>query len=365
MSKDASYYDMFDQKDIIDQILFNCDISDSHYAGYYSICGLAMRLRDLYKWEKGLDPWIEKEPAEVLDWIGEKEAKWETLAEKDLNDITIHGISYDPFDVRGINAVLEPYRLFYGGGYARSLKPTFFLAALEEKREIQGYNIYVLGREMARDLFTAPAFTQDDCIVVRREAAKLFLWDQIFYIKKSGRPALKFALENYGVKEQDYDAIHGSLEKIAADESERYIYHELGEIRDTVFDRNVYREIIASFPHSPIELLTRAVKDLLADTNKFGTLRHIIRKGRAVSLGFYNAFLDGLAKELFPEMTDAFRGFTQTRNWSGIEQAVDAGYNTGKDYAETISGIYKEGKQKNNMDWVKDEITKCLLKPLV
>ena len=47
-----------DIKALREQVLHNCTISDSHHAGLYSICGLALRLRDLYKWEKGLDPWV-------------------------------------------------------------------------------------------------------------------------------------------------------------------------------------------------------------------------------------------------------------------------------------------------------------------
>jgi hypothetical protein len=39
------------------QVLRNCDISDADHAGFYSICGLALRLRDLYKWENQLPPW--------------------------------------------------------------------------------------------------------------------------------------------------------------------------------------------------------------------------------------------------------------------------------------------------------------------
>ncbi len=111
---------------IIDQVLTNCDIADSQHAGLFSICGLALRLSDLYKWEKELDPWIEKDSSEILEWIEEKEIKWDRLAEKQFDGITILGDQYDPFDTVGINSVLESYGFFYGGGYARSLKPTFF-----------------------------------------------------------------------------------------------------------------------------------------------------------------------------------------------------------------------------------------------
>ena len=179
---------------ITTQILHNCNISDSRYAGNYSICGLAMRLRDLYKWEKGFEPWIEKDFPDILDWIGAREENWNTLEGQDFKDIIIRGRKYHPFDLKGINSELRPFGLFYGGGYGSSLKPTFVLAQLKEEKEIYGYPVYILGRELARDLFTVPALTQDGLIIVRREAAKLYIWDQIFYVKNSCRPALHFAL---------------------------------------------------------------------------------------------------------------------------------------------------------------------------
>ena len=42
-----------------------------------------------------------------------------------------------------------------------------------------------------RDLLTIPALSQDDDVILRQDSAKLFLWDSIFYIKKSARPALR------------------------------------------------------------------------------------------------------------------------------------------------------------------------------
>ena len=349
---------------IIDQVLTNCDIADSQHAGLFSICGLALRLRDLYKWEKELDPWIEKDSSEILEWIEEKEIKWDRLAEKQFDGITILGDQYDPFDTVGINSVLEPYGFFYGGGYAGSLKPTFFLAVIEEKKEIDGHSVYVLGRELARDLLTIPALSQDNCIIIRQEPAKLFLWEKMFYIKKSGRNALGFALENHGIKEQNYKDMQRGLSKIAKAEMGTYIYHELGELQDTNFDRDIWREIVATFPHTPIELLARTIKDFLADTNEYGTLRFIIRERKIASLAFYVAFHDGLIKELFPEIKEAFQEFTHGRNWQVIKQATTNGYNTAKHFAEGISNIYQNGKQKNNMKWAENEIGKRFLEPL-
>ncbi len=349
---------------ITDQVLMNCDIADSHHAGLFSVCGLALRLRDLYKWEKKLDPWIEKNSSEILEWIGDKENKWDKLSEKQFHDITILGNKYDPFDTIGINSVLEPHGLFYGGGYAGSLKPTFFLATIEDKKEIDGYAVYILDRELARDLLTLPALSQDNCILIRQEPAKLFLWDKIFYIKKSGRYALRFAIENYGIKDINYKELQRSLARIARVEMEIYIYHELGELQDTIFDSGIWRKIVATFPHTPIELLARTIKDLLADTNEHGTLRFIIRERKIASLAFYVAFLDGLTKDLFPEIIEAFQEFSHTRNWQAINQATTYGYNTAKHYAEAISSIYENGKQKNNMKWTENEMVKRFLEPL-
>ncbi|MGD8724266.1 MAG: hypothetical protein PVG00_10070, partial [Desulfobacterales bacterium] len=107
---------MNDIDDLTRQIVYNCDISDAQHAGLYSTCGLALRLRDLYKWEHRLNPWEEKDTSEILDWIGEKEALWEKLADAKHTNITIQGKVYDLYDTSAINTILEARGLFYGAG---------------------------------------------------------------------------------------------------------------------------------------------------------------------------------------------------------------------------------------------------------
>ena len=158
--------------------------------------------------------------------------------------------------------------------------------------------------------------------------------------------------------------MHQNLEKIFKAEIETYIYHELGEIEDTFFDRDIWREIIGTFPHTPIEHLVRAVKDFLADTKENGTLRFIISERNKTSLGLYVAFIDGLRKELFPELIEAFSKFIQTRDWKIIEEAVSVGNNNARNYVETIIKIYRAGKEKNDMTWTKNEIENKLLSQL-
>jgi hypothetical protein len=148
---------------------------------------------------------------------------------------------------------------------------------------------------------------------------------------------------------------------ILAAQKDNFIYHEIGEMKDSTFDRVIWRELIAAFPHSPTELLARAVKDLLADTTQHGTLRYLIRNRKAAALGFYVAFQDGLLKELFPELRAAFRDFTKTRNWRIIEEAVATGYRNAQNFTEKIIHIFQTGKQKRRMQWAKKEIERCLL----
>jgi len=356
---------MIDRNTILRQVRNNCDISDARHSGLYSICGLALRLRDLYKWDNQLPPWEERDATEVLDWIGAKEQRWEDIAEQDYDEIALSGKKYDPFDTAGINAVLEPDGLYYGAGYAHSMKPTFFLAPIEENRTVDGCAVHILGLELARDLLTLPAMTQDDGILFRKESAKQFLWDQIAYIKKSGRPALTVALENCGLKRHDPDDIRRSLDKILAVQMDSYIYHELGEIRDTVFETDVWREVIASFTRTPIELLARNVKDLLADTNEYGSLHRVIEKKNLAALSFYVAFQDGLQRELFPELKTAFDEFIVAHSWSIIEQSVSVGFNRAKQYARTITAIFQEAKQKKDLNLARDLIDRNLLAPLL
>jgi hypothetical protein len=355
---------MLDLDDLASQVLHNCAISDARFAGHYSVCGLALRLRDLYKWEKGLDPWVEEEASVLLEWIGHKQEEWEELAPRDFQPLVVNDTHYDPFDVQGVNAALEPYGLFYGAGYGHSLKPTFFLARLEETRQADGCPVYILGREFARDLLTVPALSQEGHILVRSESARLFLWNQIFFIRKSRRDALVVALNAHGLGEPGLQDPRTSLAALAEGEIESYIYHELGEIRDTVFERAIWREVIGTFPHTPVELLARTAKDMLADTNEYGRLRYITRQQRTASLALYVAFLDGLRKELFPELGEAFRQFVKTGSWRIVEEARMSGYDTARHHAQLISRIFRQGRENHTMEWVEKEIQAQLLAPL-
>lgn len=352
---------IIDIDDITRQVRANCDVSDAQHAGLYSICGLALRLRDLFKWEHHLPPWVEKDSSDILEWIGTREDLWERLAENVHVGLQINGRTFDSFDSRGVNAVIEPFRYYYGAGYALSLKPTFLLAHIENKEQIEGHTVYFLGQELARDLLTIPAMSQDSGIVLRRDAARLYLWDKISYVKKSGRLALKFGLFHCGLDNPSPNELRCNFEKILKIQSQTYIHHEIGEREDTIFDRGTWREIVAAYPHTPVELSARAVKDLLADTGPKGSLQDIINRRDSAALGFYVAFFDGLGKEFFPELLVAFQLFAVSGDWQVIREAVEVGWRTARKHAETMSAAFREGKSRRDPQWAAEEIENRLL----
>ncbi len=242
---------------LVKQVRHNCDLSDARFAGHYSICGLALRLRDLFKWEQRLAPWEEREASEVLAWIGQKEQLWERLQNEDFIPLTIDGKAYDPFDVRAINARLIPRGLFYGAGYAQSLKPSFVLGRVDDRHRHNGLAVVHMGAELARDLLTLPALSQGDDVVLRKEAAQLYVWDQIFYVTPSRRPFLEYAFQHAGIKNHDPVGLRPHFGSLLESLYALFVRHEIGERRDTHFDVDRWRAMIAAFPHTPVRTTIR------------------------------------------------------------------------------------------------------------
>ena len=352
---------MIDIARIRDTVLRNCDISDATHAGIYSICTLALRLRDLLKWERGLAPWEEENSNDTLDWIGEKEGKWAEVTETEFSPLSINGHSFDAFDTEAINRALLPQQLFYGAGYAHGLKPTFFLADCEKTEEKYGIPIYRLGRELARDLLTVPALTQDNCVLIRKQCARMFFWDQIAYLHKSGRPALDLALNSLGIHDTKPSSIRAGFDTAFGCQVNGYIHHELGEVEDSTFDRNIWQEIISVFPHTPVELIARVVKDILADTHPHGTLPWIVKEQEFAALCFYTAFRGSIAKKLFPQFETDFWTFSKTENWDDMALFVEDLRRSAKSYANTIMQRFIVGKKKNDLPGVQNFIEQLFL----
>jgi hypothetical protein len=310
-------------KEILPTIQKNCDISNAHHSGLYSLCGLFLRLKDQYNWEQKNPPWNPTEKDQLLTWIEGQETLWLNCLDSPYEPIRLDGHTYNCLNHQAVNQYLLPAGLYYGSGYGRGLKPTFFLGTVREKRLLYGFNIIFLERDLACDLSLAPAQRQGKTIVIRLDPLRFFLWSKIQEVDQLEREGTDLALDHYGWNPSLPPDIQ--MESVVRSEMETILFHELGEAKDRSISQTLWRSLLVRFPFSRIELYLRTLKDLLADTHSGGTLKYIIRQKKAGSLGFYLSNLKGLRRSLFPEIVKAIREFKIHGDWANIEKARKEG----------------------------------------
>jgi hypothetical protein len=349
-------------------IRHNCDISDARDNGVYSICTLVLKLRNLYKWEHGLEPWVEPDSPVLLDWIAAKEEYWKSICNEPFKPIPVNDESIDPFLLPPINRFLSAVNHIYGAGYGRSMKAVFFMAEVLEERLVEGCPALILGREKARELSSPFAMLQDGVIYIRKEPMRFFFWDQIQEINPSCRIAMQQALASYGFLKDgctlDRDRLIAHFDEMVDGELEIFIYHEVGERHENMLDSKVLKKIIAAYPASALELLARAVKDILADTNSMGLLSRIVASEKKSSLGFYFSFLDGMRKLLCQELSDASKSFWDTGDWALMEQARLACREKNEAVAEQLLELHQRLENGESPEGLRYWAEKAVLAPL-
>lgn len=334
-------------QNIASRIKRNCNISDAKYWGTYSLCGLLIRLRELYGIENGLRPWERIDQKDIGDWITARETLWRELEEKDYEDISLNGSVFSPFEVEKINAVLNRSGLMYGAGYGIYMKPSFFLADLLSYRKINGFDVYIAGKEYARDLSDNPAMLQNDTIIARVDLTMLLLWGRFAEMRyRKSNCNLVYAFSKYGIayQEEPSEDTITKFTDMAHSEAETYVFHEFGEAYEGRRLGEEWKTFLTCLQRSKTEIFARSVKDVLADTSENGMLKHIIEHRKEGSLGFYNVFLSGFRKIIFPEMPKAFRMFIESGDWEYIENARKAGYKKAGEYAEELLSAYHRYK---------------------
>jgi len=344
---------LFGMQDIARQVKRNCDISDAKSWGFYSICGLLLRLRELYLSEHGLPPWEKIEHGLITSWIGKKEALWKALSGEDYAEIEIEGVRFPPFGAALINKALAARKLLYGAGYGPHMKATFFLADLVRRERVDGLDVFIAGREYARDLSNAVAMLKGDVVVARLDAARHLIWQKYeeYRTKKRSHTGaatfttqtLALAFETYGIGPEEPEA-EMVLERTALPELETYIRHEIGEASEGKRLGPAWAELIMSSAEPKTNLFLRAVKDVLADTTEKGMLRYITGERRAGSLAFYILFLAGYRRLLSRPMEEAFREFLSTRNWDLLGPAASTVYKKATEISSAILELRKAGQ---------------------
>lgn len=341
---------MTDIDSIAAQVKRNCNISDAKYWGFYSPCGLLLRLRDLYRIEHGLNPWDRIGHDSIGRWIEEREELWSGLEGLDYSEIEIRGKRYSPFNVKAIGTALIKHNLVYSAGYGDFLKPVFMLAELSGSRGTGRYAVHIAGRELARDLSASPAMIRGDTIIARHQTMEMFLWGKFEEMKtRRCSGALFHAFAEYGISgeaenELSPAALEERFERLVREELSAYIHHEIGEASQRSILGRWWRRLVTAMPHSRAELFLRSMKDILSDTCRNGMLSYIIANKKAGSLSFYVALLGGFRRHIFPDIVTAYEEFTTTRDWSLIEKARIQGHKKAGNYVRKLKDMFDKGR---------------------
>ncbi len=342
---------------LIKDIKFNCDVSDARYWGYFSVCGLLMRYRDLYRSETGLKPWADIRRDEIAAWIAIKEAKWPELEQEPYRQLAIGNQAYDPFDVAGINQALQEKGLIYGAGYGMYLKPTFFLAELRSVRKISDLTVYTSGRDLVRDLFTSPGMLQEKSIFLRIEPLMVLLQHKHSELNARRMSVLEDAFAQYGFPHRQIidSTFERRMEEMAGRYAEILLTHELAEAAEEVPE---WKEVLSlAAGDRQVEHFLRAVKDLLADTSEQGPYKKIIDTRDRGALGLSIALTEGYRKTLYPEIKEAFAVLLQDHDWTAVEQVRRAGYERFRSQRDDIVMKFRMGIGRESfIGTIKDQL---------
>ncbi len=345
---------------IRDQVQTNCDISDATHCGAFSLCSFLLLIRNFYKWFHGLQPWEEGDSAHTLEWIEQRENLWESIEKNSFVPIATDGSSADPFDLDAIENMIGDNTILYSAGYAYGLKPTFFLAELEDEKKLEGVSVYFLGKEYARDMPAVPALRQQNRIFVRRESARFYLYDKISERYMSKKAPMLWAMNHYGV--ESFPDLKLRLDAIVDVEIRNMAYHEIGEALEHTFE-DIWGEMISRFSATIVERFLRSLKDVLADTGPHGMLRNMIAERNAASVGIYAAFLDGFQKLLFPQILGVIDKFMVDQDWRLVEDAREEGYGKALDTARRLIEAFHDTADEQ-VDEARSKIESVLINPL-
>jgi hypothetical protein len=290
--------------ELADAVQRNCDISDARYAGDYGMCTFLLKMREYYRWEHELPLTHALPRAEIGDWLSAREARWHALEAEDFRPLPLDSGALDPLQADAANRELLPLGLVYSAGYGRFQKPVFFLGALLRVEEREGCRVIISSCEYARELAAPPAMLQGRTIYVRLESVRRYLWEKIeeWQWRKLDRRMAR-ALAGY-----DFVADpEGALARMAENEAESMILHELGEARAGELLGPAWEAMLARVARTGAETHARALRDLLADC--LSTLPALVERRNLPALHFHFAALDAPRRELFPQALEAYDAF--------------------------------------------------------
>ncbi len=338
---------------LANQIKRNCDISDAKFWGYFSLCGLLLRLRELYKSEYNIKPWSSINQKDIGEWINAKEALWVKIEEDNFNNIDINGFSINPFEVSDINSFLLNNNLIYGAGLGIYKKPIFFFGELYSYTKKGDYQIYLIKKEYARDLYTSSGMLQGKEIFIRLEHLVSILWEIFleFRCRKNSFFQDIFAVVDIHPESKINKDFEMKIENLALRYSEIILNHELAEAYESTDE---WINTIFNVEDRKTEYFLRRIKDIIADTSDYGPLRKIIQMRDRGSLSFYIAFCELFHKNIYPELKDAFYTFRDIEDWEILDNIRKEIYLRNLLLKEKICDAFREKSKEDFLKTIKD-----------
>ncbi len=327
-------------KQIIDTVQHNCHIADARHAGDYTLCVYLLKMREMYRWEKGIDFKTQLTTDDVGDWLTEREGLWDDVEEQEYQPLSIYGQRYDAFDNDLINTLLDETKLVYNAGLGLRCRPHFFVGELEEKIQHDDYTVYISGKEYARDMAAPAAMAQEHRIFIRRESLRRVIWEILDDARVSGLDnPLTRSMQFYDFDRDAEQALNDMTEVEIA----YVIQHEIGEVKAGKLLGDGWNEMLAKFERSQAEIMLRALRDHLADS--ISTLPFLLEQGHDASIHFYFGNMTAMRKHLAPKLLDAYEYWHNTQDlaplkdfaalsqehWQGLLQVISSEYLNSQD----------------------------------
>lgn len=320
---------------IVGAVQKNCHISDAQHAGDLTLCTFLLKMRELYRWERAIPLTQEMPRSEVGDWMNVRGQLWDEIEEAAYVPIPLPEGDVDAFESRLVNDALSQHGFVYSGGYGRHCKPHFFIGELIRRDRRHGFDIYVSGRELARDLEAPPGMYLDKTLFIRTEALRRWLWEKYEewrWNKKNeamGRAVAAYPFESEPEK---------ALDAFVATEMESVILHELGEARAGDELGTPWETLLVAVMRSRAEIMARAVRDLYADC--LSSLPGLADRNDPAAIHFYFANFVGMRHKLAPELFQAYLAWLEHDSVDVLREAAEAGVHRWRGVADDLLGMH-------------------------
>jgi len=288
--------------DLVAAVQHNCDLVDARHARDSGLCTYLLGMREYFRWFSGMDLGAIVEPSAVSSWIAKQEQHWEWLLDRgsvDLIALPVQG-GLGAYEDEAVNRLIAEHQLIYGAGIGRFGAPLFFLARCVSKRQRDGVQVVIADEELARGFVAPPAVSRGSLIILRLDALRRWLWTRAeTAITREPTDAFRLALGAY----DRGGSLQQTIESMASGELESLILHELGELRAGQLLGPDWEPMLGQLGDRRVELVVRAVRDLLADC--MVTLPTLLERRAEASLHFWFSNFDGMRRALAPQFLGA------------------------------------------------------------